>query len=280
MVMDNLQVDLLKVAALTDVVVHQSIGSTNQWCLQQCKSGRSLPFACFAEEQTSGRGRRGKQWHMSAQSNIAMSIVWSFVMSEKSLHLLPLTIAIVIAETLEDMGLKQIQIKWPNDVYVRGKKISGVLIETQTVKTQHNKKTVDKNIAVVIGVGLNYDMSMHDNALLKDELLLTDICSEIAKQKVATIPQRNTVANSLLQKVVVACQSFNETSKLNLEKFRTKYDYCRNKSIEILMDDQTMISGIAQGVNDDAELLVLVDGAVSVFNSAEISIKATDAGVQ
>ena len=72
MAVEYLQADILKQKAadkskvILDVVVHESIDSTNNWSLQQCKSGRVLPFACFAEEQTSGRGRRGKHWLMSA----------------------------------------------------------------------------------------------------------------------------------------------------------------------------------------------------------------------
>ena len=72
-----------------DVIVHDSIDSTNNWSLVQQKAGRRLPFACFAEEQTSGRGRRGKRWFMSAHRGIAMSLTWPFVLSKQPLHLLP-----------------------------------------------------------------------------------------------------------------------------------------------------------------------------------------------
>lgn len=59
-----------------------------------------------------------------------------------------------------------------------------------------------------------------------------------------------------------------------LERFRTRYDYCNEKSVDVVLDNQQVLSGVAQGVNDNAELLVLIDGEQRVFNSAEVSVKA------
>lgn len=282
MAAEYLQADILKTkiadksAVIIDVVVHESVDSTNNWSLQQCKSGKTLPFACFAEEQSAGRGRRGKPWLMSAHSNIAMSVAWPFVLSDQLLHLLPLSVALSIVEILESLNIKGVQIKWPNDVYVQGKKIAGVLIETQAVKNMpvYKKMTEGKCVAAVIGIGLNYDMSTHEKTMLKDLLVLTDICEEIESQKIEVKPERNLVASILLQSVVAMCQNFKQISKQNLEKFRTQYDFCKEKNVEVILDNNEVLAGIAQGVNDNAELLVLIDGEQRVFNSADVSVKA------
>ncbi len=286
MTIEYLQADILKTKAadksevIMDVVVHDSIDSTNNWSLQQCKSGKVLPFACFAEEQTSGRGRRGKHWFMSAHSNIAMSLTWPFVLSKQPLHLLPLSIALAIVETLENIGIKHLQIKWPNDVYVQGKKIAGILIETQPIKDgqvngQVNKSLTDsKHVAVVIGLGLNYRMLMDAQARLDELLVLTDICEQIELQKIAKKPERNSVASALLHNVITVCQDFRQASRKSLEKFRASYDFCKLKKVEIILDNKEVLSGIAQGVNDNAELLALVEGELRVFNSADVSVRA------
>lgn len=277
--MDGLRADTLKAAVAEknrldmDVQVHKVIDSTNSWCLQQCKTGRSLPFACFAEEQTSGRGRRGKHWVSAAGANLAMSVVWPFSLSGRRLHLLPLSIALAIAQTLERFGMEQVQVKWPNDVYVQGKKIAGILIETLPVREgsigNRNKKGV--SVATVTGVGLNYDMSAcRDSAL--DGVVLTDICEQLAGQM--PLPERQDIASSLLTDVVLTCQNFQQDAMQNLEVFRTHYDYCSGKNVVITLDDRETLSGIAQGVNDDAELLVLIGGELQAFNSAEVSVGA------
>jgi len=272
----GLQADILKQAVAEnnamelDVVVHQSIDSTNSWVMQHCKAGRNLPVACFAEEQTQGRGRRGKQWLMPANSNIAMSMVWPFSLAHQQLHLLPLSIAIAIAETLESYSLEHVQIKWPNDVYVKGKKIAGILIETLPLK--------DKAIAVVIGVGMNYDMISlggNEQSLLAEiKSHCTDITTEIEMQLIQQKPERITVAAMLLKNVVNVCQNYQQDSKHYLETFRKHYDYCKEKEVEITLDNQETLSGIAKGVSDNAELIVLTDAGKQLFNSAEVSVRA------
>ena len=277
-----LQADSLAAAVVSkldvalDVVVHQSIDSTNSWCLQQSGSGRALPFACFAEEQTSGRGRRGKRWLMSS-NNIAMSLAWPFVLPEQPLHLLPLSIALAIVATLENFGVKQVQIKWPNDVYVQGKKIAGILIETQPVKSVRlDNNVAGKQVAVIIGLGLNYEMLGSARVDGNELLLLTDLCEQIALQKTALVPERHVVASELLCNVVAVCRDFMRVSEESLKKFRRSYDFCKQKQVDIILDKETL-SGIAQGVNDDAELLVLIDGELRAFNSAEVSVRPGEA---
>lgn len=274
-----------KLGVKLDVIVHKSLDSTNSWSLRESKAGQMLPFACFAEQQTSGRGRRGKCWHMSANNNIAMSLAWPFMLSTQSLNLLPLSIALAIVEVLESLGLKQVQIKWPNDVYVQGKKIAGILIETQTVKrTQVSGRGAAEYTAVVIGVGLNYQMHKAGQVVVaqadgNEVLVLTDICQQLvrqklARQKIAEKATRNGVASALLCGVINVCRNFSEESRGNLEKFRNSYDFCKQKKVKLILDDKEVLTGIAQGVSEQAELLVLIAGELRAFNSAEVSVQA------
>ena len=259
-----------------EVVVLDSVDSTNIWSLQQCRAGKTLPFACFAEEQTSGRGRRGKQWLMQADNNIAMSLSWPFVLSHQQMQLLPLSISMAIVDTLENLKLGDVQVKWPNDVYVRGRKIAGILIETQPVKkNQIDTGGADTNhVAAVIGIGLNYDMSelRHDESL--DLPVLTDFCYEFESSQEGKAPERSQVASLLLRRVLEVCQSFQQDAERYLEKFRARYDFCIDKTVEIILDNGEKRSGLARGVNDNAELLVMIDGKQQVFNSAQVSVKA------
>ena len=277
--MEGLQDSIFKVVVARknnislDVVTHDSIDSTNSWCLTQQKAGRQLPFACFAEEQTSGKGRRGKNWVVKARSNIAMSLSWSFDFSNQPIHLLSLSVAIAIAQTLEHFGLQQVQIKWPNDVYVQGKKIAGVLIETRPIRNvvAANGNADDTGMAVVIGVGLNYDMSAYET---EESLVLTDICEQFALQKNPSVPVRQEVASALLVNIVTICQDLQQFIANNFSLFSIQYDYCKGKNVEIILDNKVSLSGVAQGINERAELLVLVEGKLQVFNSAEVSVRA------
>jgi len=265
-----------------DLTVHKSIDSTNSWSMQQCKEGKTMPFACFAESQTMGRGRRGKRWYLPANSNIAMSVCWSFDQSSLQIHLLPISIALAIVETLERFKIAKVQIKWPNDVYVQGKKIAGILIETQAIKGKlmeeeaiNNSGLKKHQLAVVIGVGLNFDMSSLD---LSDSGILpafTDIESEMAKQHIEHKASREEVASVLLQNVVSTCQCFRQNAEKNLQQFYARYDYCKNKVVDLMLENGDVLSGIARGVNENAELMVEINGESRVFNSVDVSVKTS-----
>lgn len=268
-----------------DIVVHRSIDSTNNWSLQQCREGKVMPFACFAEEQELGRGRRGKQWLMVAGANIAMSVTWLFDLSPQQLQLLPLSIALAVVDTLEKLNLKHVQIKWPNDVYVRDKKIAGILIDARVVRGETLQLDIDApqvsggQTAMVIGVGLNYDMSLISTLLEQNHQLmpeLTDVSNEVKRLRIEKRVERCDVAGLLLQNVIDVCQHFQCEHNRYLERFRARYDYCKNKDIEVMLDDGIVLPGVAQGVSDNAELLVLIDGQQQSFNSAEISVRATN----
>jgi BirA family biotin operon repressor/biotin-[acetyl-CoA-carboxylase] ligase len=278
------QLERCGVSSGLDITVHETIDSTNSWVLKECKAGRSLPFACFAEQQTAGRGRRGKTWLMLERNNIAMSVAWPFLLLYQDLKLLPLSIAIAIAETLESLNLKNVQIKWPNDVYVDGVKIAGVLIETQVLKNgaYENNISSKNSLAVVIGIGLNYDMrkGVPQKLLEMEGLVLTDICSELERQggvaKLSGRPDRLMIASKLLKNVIHTCEIYQGNISFALSVFRQKYDYCQNKWVNIILDDQSVVSGVAKGVTDGAELIVEIDGEQQVFNSAEVSVKTGD----
>lgn len=267
-----------------DVTVLDSTDSTNNWSLQQCREGRAMPFSCFAEEQTSGRGRRGKQWLMVGGANIAMSVAWTFDLQPQQLQLLPLSIALAIVDTLEELNLKNVQIKWPNDVYVRDKKIAGILIDAISVRKKSHQFEAETShvgrgkIAMVIGVGLNYDMSLISAALEQsgDQIMpeLTDVSNEMEGQSIEKSVERGEVASSLLRNIIKVCQCFQYEHNGYLERFRDQYDYCKNKNIKVTMENKAIMSGVALGVNNNAELLVMIDGKQHVFNSAEVSVKA------
>jgi biotin-(acetyl-CoA carboxylase) ligase len=156
---------------------------------------------------------------------------------------------------------------------VRGKKIAGILIETQSLK---NGPKAERHVAAVIGVGVNYDMSALHNSELP---AFTDILDEIRAQAVGQQPERTIVAAALLRSIVDVCQNFQENSQQYLEKYRTQYDYCKAKDVEIILDNREVLSGIAQGVNEQAELVVMIDGEKRVFNSAEVSVRAAKGSV-
>lgn len=133
----------------------KSINSTNTYALDNFDELSDFT-AISADEQTQGRGRFERKWKSDSAENLYLSFV---LKPEKKTFLANLTqyLAVVLTKIFANYGVYA-TIKWPNDVLVGGKKISGILCEAKTVKNQI--------VGVVLGVGINLNMSKDDIALI------------------------------------------------------------------------------------------------------------------
>jgi BirA family biotin operon repressor/biotin-[acetyl-CoA-carboxylase] ligase len=250
------------------VNLFESLDSTNEWVLQKIREGESIPFACFAEQQTQGRGRRGKHWVSPPLCNIYMSLGWMFELPVSQIGVLSLAIGMAVVKALEKTGIQNAMLKWPNDVLVDDKKIAGILIETARIN--------DKNTSVCIGVGLNYHLS---DTLLPGGLsevpdqLWTDVVTSLNHQPESG---RNQLATLLLQECVAMCERMPQEQEKLIKEFQDQYDACAQKAVSVMLDNGVQLQGIACGVTPTGEIRILIDGEERVFNSAEISLRKQD----
>src|SRR5690606_30796939 len=106
-----------------------------------------------AEEQTQGRGRRGRSWSSPPGKNLYCSLVLRPELPPARAAELTLVAAVALAETLRDAGVNA-EIKWPNDVQVGGKKIAGILTELSA--------DTEKVHFVIVGIGVNLNCDAGD----------------------------------------------------------------------------------------------------------------------
>lgn len=125
------------------------VGSTNDEAMARARAGASLPLWVTAERQISGRGRQGAHW-TSESGNLYASLALS-VASARHLPELPLLAAVALHDALSgrlDAGLAaKLAIKWPNDMLLDGRKVSGILAESQAAADGHT--------LAVVGIGVN-----------------------------------------------------------------------------------------------------------------------------
>jgi BirA family biotin operon repressor/biotin-[acetyl-CoA-carboxylase] ligase len=127
-----------------------STASTNDDAREAIARGAVIGHAIVADEQTRGRGSRGRSWQSPAGTDIYVSVVDRLPVALAELPPLTLAVGLGVAEaadTLLGAPAPRCQVKWPNDVWIEGKKCAGVLIETSV-----GAHGVD---ALVIGIGLN-----------------------------------------------------------------------------------------------------------------------------
>ena len=130
-----------------DVRVYRRLASTNATLRELAAAGASDGTVVAANEQTAGRGRLGRSWSSPAGAGLYMSLLVRPRLEAREVQTLTFVAAIAVAETLEGLGIEGAEIKWPNDVLVRGRKISGVLTEASFLDGRLDW--------AVVGIGVN-----------------------------------------------------------------------------------------------------------------------------
>ncbi len=227
---------------LDDLRLLDKIDSTNNYLLRQINNEHVI--AVLAEQQTQGKGQRGKSWVTPFAKHIACSLLWPFAKPPGEILGLPLAVAVAIARGLQHYGINQdLSLKWPNDVYHQGRKLGGILIET-VANPYYGCK-------VVIGFGVNIYLSPQQASSIDQPWT----CAEnILNTKI----ERNRLVGILLNELLIALPQF---ASQGLDPFLSdwqKLDYLFGKRIHLTTAQQSL-SGIMQGVSRFGELLLLDD---------------------
>lgn len=140
----------------------QTVGSTNDYAKQLAKNAYPAGTVVWAHEQTAGRGRQGNTWESYA-GNLFMSMILRPNASMAQMGQLSFLVAVAVAKVLEKVVSEQYQIrlKWPNDIFLNGKKLGGILIETETMGVRSVPWAV-------VGIGINVVKAPEGAACLSD----------------------------------------------------------------------------------------------------------------
>lgn len=133
------------------VVVCKSVDSTNQEVKRRALDGAKEGLVVLSEEQTAGKGRRGRSFYSPPGTGIYMSVLFRPKEEQSSDVVLITTAAsVAVCRAIRSLMPEEPQIKWVNDVYLRGKKICGILTEAVS---DFESGRID---TVVVGIGINY----------------------------------------------------------------------------------------------------------------------------
>ncbi len=130
--------------------VFDEIASTNSYLMDEPGPPPGRLHIAATTNQTAGRGRQGRRWLAPPGAGLCLSIAYTVAGRTDNLSALTLAIGIGAIESLEDVNVQGVRIKWPNDLIAGEAKLGGILTEAKTHK--------DGSVTVVIGVGLNLDL--------------------------------------------------------------------------------------------------------------------------
>jgi BirA family biotin operon repressor/biotin-[acetyl-CoA-carboxylase] ligase len=244
------------------VEVLPEIDSTNTELMRRAKAGQVEPILLVAEKQTAGRGRLGRDWHdlstREPASLPALTFSLGIPLSPQDWSGLSLAVGVSVAQSLHPA----IGLKWPNDLWLKERKLAGILIETAVFNGQRY---------AVIGVGINIckpasapDTALRTPAAWLQELLPTISAPETLQRVVPTLLQ-----------TVLAFEAY------GFSPFQARFnalDVLRDRNVTLhegqdARPDTARTMGSAHGVNESGALLVHTGQGMQLVSSSEVSVR-------
>jgi BirA family biotin operon repressor/biotin-[acetyl-CoA-carboxylase] ligase len=232
-----------------------SLGSTND----QLKAMAAAPeFTCVvADEQTAGRGRRARTWHSSPGDGLYLSVLLlPRIDSSSKLPLISLLAAVAVAETLIERGVVGVDIKWPNDVLVNERKISGILAEAVSDGAA--------SLRLILGVGVNLNHRSFPPELSETA---TSLAIETGERVVV-----DEFRDRLLEKIAQWYEIWRRDEPASIiDRWSRLSSYARNQRIVVAIEDEKL-TGVTDGLTETGALrLVTGDGAVKTILAGEVT---------
>ena len=245
---------------IPEVEVHNLIDSTNSYLLRRLPNQLSQGQVCLAEFQSAGRGRRGRQWISPFGSQIYLSMYWHLEQGLSAAMGLSLVTALAVSDAIYSLTKIQVQLKWPNDVYLGGVKLAGILIdlEGQALEASHS----------VIGIGLN--LNMPEQAAQKIDQKWTDLQSH-CKSDI----NRNAFSALLIQHLFKRLHQHQNQGLVGMLEEWHAQDFYLNKRVKLLTGER-ITKGICRGVNNQGALMLEVDGQIRSIYGGEVSLRGDE----
>lgn len=240
------------------IIYYKQLDSTNTEIARLAAEGAAHGTVVVADAQTAGKGRRGRGWESPAGENIYMSMLLRPDCAPDKAPMLTLVMAYSVAKVLREVGFLDVQIKWPNDLVLSGKKICGILTEMRLKDTEIEY--------VVVGVGINVNTSEFPKQI---KGFATSLYLESGR-----VIDRENMVESVVSYFDKAYEQFLET--MDLSFLREAYNNMLvnvGKEVRVL-EPEYEYTAYAQGINSEGELVVrTVEGEEKRIYAGEVSVR-------
>ena len=237
-----------------------SLASTNGALLARGATPAGIFDFLAAEYQSAGRGRRGRQWFAPPGGALCLSVAWSFETLPKDASALSLAVGVCALRALARLARLPVQLKWPNDLLVQGRKLGGILIElrAESAGPAH----------VVIGVGINCALGAALTRRVRDA---GTVPTDLASHGIGTC-DRNRLAAALINEIVRGVLEF---ERHGLAAFAAEWAAADALAGQVVRLDAPAgeFIGHARGIDADGALCVQGKGALRRFSCGEVTVR-------
>jgi BirA family biotin operon repressor/biotin-[acetyl-CoA-carboxylase] ligase len=218
------------------------VGSTQRVAAELAEQGIAQGAVVIAERQSAGRGRMGRQWHSPPGVNLYATIILRPKCAIAEVPRLSLVAGVAAAEAVEMAAPGIVALKWPNDVWLNGRKAGGIIAEAVTNASRGLQ-------CVLLGIGLNLNLTARDiPPELQDRATSVLIATGYPCERAA-------IASSLLQKLGTR---YMETERHGFAAVRPvweRYSALTGRPV-IVVDGASRIAGTVTGIDTDGALLL------------------------
>jgi BirA family biotin operon repressor/biotin-[acetyl-CoA-carboxylase] ligase len=232
--------------------------STNTELAERAKAGAAHGTVLSCEHQAAGRGRRGNDWVSAVGGSVAFSVLWRFSRGAGALAGLGLAVAVGAAEALEKLGVREVTLKWPNDLLYQGSKLGGILIETTG--------EASGPVAAIVGVGLNVRLDPAARERVGRPVTdLASCCSET--------PSRTAVLAGLLESIAPALELFARDGFAPFRQAWLRRHAWQGRRVVLVGTGRRVAEGEVVGIAEDGALELACERGVERFHSGELSLR-------
>ncbi|MDA8053403.1 MAG: biotin--[acetyl-CoA-carboxylase] ligase [Deltaproteobacteria bacterium] len=230
-----------------NIYYEEKVDSTNTLARELSAKGVKNGSVVISDYQEKGRGRNGKIWTSPCGCNIYMSIILKPKFSPEVAQGMTILAAVSVADAIAEVTSLKPQIKWPNDILIGSKKVSGILTEmsTQNMIIEH----------IIVGIGINVNAEEND---IEDGIknIATSLLIESKKTDGFTgFLNRNKLITSILNKFDKYYEMFLSTGLSSVLQYYQKYFSMIGKEIEINIKDKR-VKGQVVGIDSKGALLL------------------------
>ncbi|MCL4322707.1 MAG: biotin--[acetyl-CoA-carboxylase] ligase [Deltaproteobacteria bacterium] len=230
-----------------NIYYEEKVDSTNTLARELSLKGVKNGSVVISDYQERGRGRNGKIWTSPCGCNIYMSIILKPKFSPEVAQGMTILAAVSVADAIAEVASLKPQIKWPNDILIDSKKVSGILTEmsTQNMIIEH----------IIVGIGINVNAEEKD---MEDGIknIATSLLIESKKTNEFAGPlNRNKLITSILNKFDKYYEMFLSTGLSSVLQYYQKYFSMIGKEIEINIRDKR-VKGQVVGIDSKGALLL------------------------
>lgn len=243
---------------------YDSIDSTSTEAKRLLQQGYGHGVVVTAETQTAGKGRLGRAWDSAKGTGIWFSVVFEPKVELQQVSLYSFAAAVAVAEAVCNVTGLTAQVKWPNDVLVKGKKVCGILLELVAERNQP--------VRVIIGIGINANQ--------KQDEFPQEVQAKAASLAMMTGREidRRQMLDAVLERLAYYSDQLEQNGFAVIRDKWTELSCVSGKEVQIVQHGNTLLYGTAIGLADDGALLVKTEQGIQRIMAGDVSLRAADGG--